>query len=222
MPATRRKNLLVSRRRRQEDGEEDDSVAGDLQDDSMSEGSALSNGDDDDPEAEGSNSSGDEHEPVNTFSKTTKSLEQPAEEENKHVPKVLDSQTSTGPLEPNAAADALPHGVAAVPKLSEPEDLHFEDLAISQEEGATTANEAMVPRAPRHETASQRSRREHQEYIKQRDANPAFVPTRGGFFLHDDRNSRPSGPNPRPFGRGRGRGVAAPTHIAGYVRTNRV
>ncbi|KAI5811614.1 CASC3/Barentsz eIF4AIII binding-domain-containing protein [Peziza echinospora] len=55
--------------------------------------------------------------------------------------------------------------------------------------------------APRHETPYERRRREHEEYKKKRDADPAFVPNRGAFFMHD---SRHQGNGFRPFGRGRG------------------
>ncbi|EXJ84999.1 hypothetical protein A1O3_05674 [Capronia epimyces CBS 606.96] len=212
MPAARRKDLLASRRRRQDDGEEDDSVLGDLEDDSMSEGSALSNGDDDDAENGGGNSSGEEHDPAKTPSNTTKPAGRQAEEGDVHISSTHGSLSPEGPSQLTADTDAILHGLAEAPKSQEPEEFRFEDLATSTEDGAVTASEVVVPRPPRHETPSQRSRREHQEYIKQRNANPAFVPTRGGFFLHDDRSSRHSGPNQRPYVRGRGRGVATPMH----------
>ncbi|EXJ85761.1 hypothetical protein A1O1_06129 [Capronia coronata CBS 617.96] len=219
MPATHKKNLLASRRRREDDGEDDASVVGDLEDDSMSEGSALSNVDDDedeegDVEAEGSNSSGDEHEQAKAAEKKAKSAKQQGEDGDDHAPTVK-APDSRDPLQPTAGTDVVPPESNAPPKSQEPEELRFEELAIPAGNEATTGSETVIPKAPRHETVSQRSRREHQEYVRQRDANPAFVPTRGGFFLHDDRNSRSSGQHPRTFGRGRGRGFAAPVHEAG-------
>jgi hypothetical protein len=63
-----------------------------------------------------------------------------------------------------------------------------------------------APKAPRNETLAQKSRREHQEYLRERNSNPAFVPNRGGFFLHDDRSSTVPTFNGRSHPRGRGRG----------------
>jgi len=56
------------------------------------------------------------------------------------------------------------------------------------------------------EAPHERRRREHEEYRKKRDADPAFVPNRGAFFMHDHRHSGPAANGFRPFGRGRGRG----------------
>lgn len=52
----------------------------------------------------------------------------------------------------------------------------------------------------------ERRRREHEDYKKKRDEDPAFVPNRGAFFMHDHRHAGPAANGFRPFGRGRGRG----------------
>jgi hypothetical protein len=41
----------------------------------------------------------------------------------------------------------------------------------------------------RPETFAERKRREHEEYKKKRDADPAFIPNRGAFFMHDQRSA---------------------------------
>ena len=58
----------------------------------------------------------------------------------------------------------------------------------------------------RHETPFERRRREHEEYKKKRDADPAFVPNRGAFFMHDHRHQGGGSNGFKPFGRG-GRGA---------------
>ncbi|RPB27869.1 hypothetical protein L211DRAFT_470848 [Terfezia boudieri ATCC MYA-4762] len=71
----------------------------------------------------------------------------------------------------------------------------------------------VLPRLPektqqqsvRHETLFERRRREHEEYKKKRDADPAFVPNRGAFFMHDHRHQGGGSNGFKPFGRG-GRG----------------
>ncbi|KAK6441728.1 hypothetical protein LTR95_002036 [Oleoguttula sp. CCFEE 5521] len=64
-----------------------------------------------------------------------------------------------------------------------------------------------------------RQRREHEEYRRKRDADPAFIPNRGNFFMHDTRGS-PTTRGPAPerggfAGRGRGRGFGGPI-VPGY------
>ena len=65
---------------------------------------------------------------------------------------------------------------------------------------------------------SDKRRREHEEYRKKRDADPAFVPNRGGFFMHDHRSAAPGQNGFRPFGRGRGRGRGA---LGGPLQSSR-
>ncbi|KAK6720276.1 hypothetical protein SNK05_003384 [Fusarium graminearum] len=60
---------------------------------------------------------------------------------------------------------------------------------------------ARPPAAP-----ANRRRQEHEDYKKKRDEDPAFVPNRGAFFMHDHRHAGPAANGFRPFGRGRGRG----------------
>jgi next-to-BRCA1 protein 1 len=198
MPAPQRQNLLASRRRRQDDGEEEESVIGEFEDDSLSEGSAVSNVDEGAGD-EASDSSDDEREAALDVPEPTKGV----------PPK------PNGAFTPAVDADAVLHGLDQVAKSQETEESHFHEVAGSGGDAMPKA-EAAVPKASRHETPLQRSRREHQEYIRQRNANPAFVPTRGGFFLHDDRNSLTNVPNARAFMRGRGRGHGPPVY-AGYV-----
>ena len=54
-------------------------------------------------------------------------------------------------------------------------------------------------------TLADRRRREHEEYKQKRDSDPAFIPNRGAFFMHDHR-SLPGQNGYRPVMRGRGRG----------------
>ncbi|KAJ9611455.1 hypothetical protein H2200_004639 [Cladophialophora chaetospira] len=205
MPAPGRKRLPASRRRRRQDeGEEEDSVIGDFEDDSLSEGSAVSNGDDE-AEFEGSESSGDEREPGRTAAAQTQSATEQKPQKSPIVSGVDALKLRDDAVKPSADTDAMLHGVSQPKQEQETEPLQFDDLPASTD--VDTAQPGIVPpKGPRNETPAQRARREHQEYVRQRNANPAFVPNRGGFFLHDDRNSSSTAPNGRGFGRGRGRG----------------
>lgn len=206
MPAPRRKNLIASRRRRQDDGEEEDSVVGDYEDDSLSEASAISNGDG--PDAAGSDSSDDGQESVKQHQRVANNIANHEHDEAKDL--VLPHSHSSevnGKFKPSAENQALLHGVKSAEHSQPAEEIQFNELPPPNET-ASVASQVAVPTAPRNETFTQRARREHQEYIQQRNANPAFVPTRGGFFLHDDRNANTNGP-PRPVIRGgRGRGYS--------------
>ncbi|KIY02533.1 uncharacterized protein Z520_00998 [Fonsecaea multimorphosa CBS 102226] len=203
MPAPRRKNLLASRRRRQDEGEEEGSILGDFEDDSLSEGSAVTNGEEE-GEFEGSESSGDERDQVQA---TTTGATARGQSGRAAVISQDDSTKPKSVFAPSADTEAMLHGLSQAQQSQEMERLQFDNLPDSMDSGAVEAVEAFAapPKASRQETIAQRARREHQEYVRQRNANPAFVPTRGGFFLHDDRNSSSIGLNTRPLGRGRGR-----------------
>jgi hypothetical protein len=56
------------------------------------------------------------------------------------------------------------------------------------------------------EPLGDRRRKEHEDYKRKKAEDPAFVPNRGAFFMHDHRHPGPAANGFRPFGRGRGRG----------------
>ncbi|KAI1619815.1 CASC3/Barentsz eIF4AIII binding-domain-containing protein [Exophiala viscosa] len=208
MPAPTRKNLLGSRRRRQDDGEEEESIIGDFAD-SLSEGSAVSDGDDE-AEVEGSEFSDGEHAPAEDTSPAKKDIPLEGVQDVATAPSQEAAPKSNGGFQPSTDTEAMLHGMNQTGQLPQVEEIQFEDLLVGEERVPKAV--VSIPKAPRDETPAQRSRREHQEYIRQRNANPAFVPTRGGFFLHDTRTAASNGSNPRSFIRGRGRGYGQPVH----------
>ena len=120
------------------------------------------------------------------------------------------------PLGFTAAADteAMMNGLTIddPPTAQEPalefEDTGRETVIVSSD--ACTTTTAM--KAAKTESAAERQRSEHEEYQRKRDSNPAFVPNRGTFFMHDTR-SRTNGqdmPMARGGWQGRGRGRGAP------------
>ncbi|KAK7897888.1 hypothetical protein LTR67_004520 [Exophiala xenobiotica] len=202
MPAAGRKDLLARRRRRPDEGEDEESVAGDF-DDSMSEGSSVSNGDEE-AEVEGSGSSDDEHGRAKNTSAKGRGVTESALQEIAIAPPKEAASTVKGAFTTTAETHAMLHGISRDQRPEETEEIHFDDLSTVG--GSATDTDVAIPQAPRHETPAERSLREHQEYIRQRNADPAFVPNRGKFFLHDDRNSSSNGATARPFVLGRGRG----------------
>ena len=130
--------------------------------------------------------------------------------------------TTRQPSPPIARSDA------AFPALKDTEammnGLSIADAANDAEEVDFEAGEptetapAVGPPSGRPETLGDRRRREHEEYKKKRDSDPAFIPNRGAFFMHDSR-SAPGKNGFRPIGgRGRGRGgIGGPFSPAKYV-----
>lgn len=186
----------------EDDGEEEEgSVVAGVEEDSMTEGSAMSDADDD-ADAEGSDGD-DVASPIRDSSK----------EElvpNGHRGKFQDStpQTIISATQPSLTVEmsdteAMMNGL----KVSGVEDggVAFENM-IEPEVQPPQGIGQDQPEAPSANSIGERRRREHEEYKKKRDADPAFVPNRGGFFMHDHRSAAPGQNGFRPFGRGRGRG----------------
>ena len=204
MGAPRRKNIITSRRRVDDDGEEEGSIAEGIEDDSLSEGSAISDADDD-ADAEGSDGSDIEA----SRRKSTKSkLDSDSRPEVANG--ILDRSVGSKKKPPLTAATAdtevMMNGLRISGDVDEGEEMHYDDMGQQQEILETQEVRSQdLSAAPQSETLVDRRRREHDEYKKKRDADPAFVPNRGGFFMHDHR-SAPGQNGFRPLIRGRGRG----------------
>ena len=95
-------------------------------------------------------------------------------------------------------------------RISEDSAAHAEalDFEAGQDPSPSKLGNAIASPSDvqRQESFGERRKREHEEYKKKRDADPAFIPTRGAFFMHDQRSAS-AGPNgTKILGRGRGRG----------------
>ena len=211
MVVSRRKELLRRRRRIEDEGEEEeDSVAAGLEDDSLSEESAISDADDD---ADGEGSDGSE---------TAASDRKDVQEKNLRQRNGTGDPPITGPepsKEPSASSikpslhtvmrdtQAMMNGLRFSGEVDEGEEINFEDLGTNTD-AVPQPDELSADTGKKAKSIifGEDRRREHEEYRKKRDADPAFVPNRGGFFMHDHRSGAPGQNGFRPFGRGRGRG----------------
>lgn len=219
MAPARRHRIGVSRRRRDDDGEEEASTVaghGPEDEDSMSDGSMPSHlGEDDDADGEGSDLSEDEtsapQSPGGTGagSDVRNGYGRAGRAENGSKGGLVSGETLKVPIKPALTAtvsdtEAMLKGL----KLSgspgkEVEEIVFDDPKKLDEKIERTPS--APPTASRRETLAERRRREHEDYTRARDENPAFVPTRGGFFLHDTRStdnhrSPASRSKSRPYG----------------------
>lgn len=170
----------------------------------MSDESGLSLDGEDEGDAEASDHSQDEGQRDNTVMQKVSTSDAPAVDQLHQS----NGSRSAPAFATSADTEAMMNGLRVTDGREAEQELNL-DGSVSDDALVRPDKESAkleVPVAPRHETLAQKARREHQEYLKQRDSNPAFVPNRGGFFLHDDRST--SGPAfwNRPYGRGRGRG----------------
>lgn len=201
MPSSRGKRVVASRRRREDEGEEEGSMAEDLEDDSLSEGSIISNGDDDadiepsdiseEDVVQAQNNRSGPAQPDPTLTTTIPNLEEPSAKATSSKFVTL-SDTST-----------MMNGL----KVSEGKDIPVVDFDQVVAETTDSVVESSMLRAKISvDPPAERSRREHLEYLKEKKENPAFVPNRGGFFLHDNRAASSGQNGFRAPAHGRGRG----------------
>lgn len=206
MAAQRRRNIVASRRkRRDEEGEEEGSVEVPLDDDSLSEGSADSHLEDEDADAEASDDSDDDATGSPQTERTTTQADEAQRAESKRQP----SRNSLSPpkqLFASAVSDteAMLNGFKVSDSAGDLSATPFDEMR--EEPERTTGRPPSAPPAEtRRETFAERKRREHENHVKERDANPAFVPTKGSFFFHDKRSTEPGTNGHRPFNRSKSR-----------------
>lgn len=198
----RKKKIVPSRRRRDDDGEDETSAMGDAEDDSLSDASAISNADDD-ADAEPSDASADEESLLPDSTQRNGSKDATTTQLGLVDTKIA---TTNGASKSSVDIEAVPNGLKTNKAIGGAEELHFNEIGDETTAVDTAPAEGQPQGSTRQESFTERNRREHQEYLKQRDANPAFVPNRGGFFLHDNRTLSAGPLNLRYPNRGRGRG----------------
>ncbi|KAF2096442.1 hypothetical protein NA57DRAFT_42926 [Rhizodiscina lignyota] len=212
MPGQRHRNLVRSRRRVEDEGEEEGVLATEVAEDSQSEASVPTDhdadGDADDsdlsesdiPEASASKSL---HR-VNGVENFRRSKGQEQVKPTEPTPDAATNETSFTPLKDT---EAMMNGLNINKEAGKEEAVDFETLA--QPVVSDNAAQAESQAQNKHETLAEKRRREHEEYKQKRDADPAFIPNRGAFFMHDQRSAGHGQNGVRPLGRGRGRGRGA-------------
>lgn len=173
----------------EDEGEEDGSVYGDVDvdDDSMSEDSASSHPDDGD----GEGSDVTEHELHETNGHGAGQAPKDGRggasstRVKKRTKNLFESKVSE--------TEAMLNGLKLTEEGEKLEELDFENMKEDAEPAAAAPSSRQENnKSSKRETFTERKRRENEQYVKEREENPAFVPTRGGFFLHDKRTNSPS------------------------------
>lgn len=187
-----RRHIGASRRKRRDDEDEDEgSLDGELEDDSLSEGSVISHQDDDDADGEGSDESDDD---VSVSSQVDSTDGRQVNGRMQQADGQL-RRASASPVKRHFTStvsdtEAMLNGMKFSEGAGEVAEVHFDDMKAELDQPAKRTPSA-PPIEPRRETVAERRRRDHERYVKGRDENPAFVPTRGSFFLHDKRPTEP-------------------------------
>lgn len=199
MALTRRRKIGASRRRREDEGEDEGSAAGDIEEDSLSDASAHSHPDDDDADGE---ASADESSISPRVDRTNGHVNGRAHGDG------VQGSRSLSPGKPQLTTalsdtEAMMNGLKISDQAGDVAEIQFDEIN-GEHPGSGHAGPARTPSAPlptdsKRQSFMERKRREHEEHMKAREANPAFVPTRGGFFLHDKRSTAPDTNGHRPF-----------------------
>ncbi|KAK3640358.1 hypothetical protein LTR56_011956 [Elasticomyces elasticus] len=220
MAAGRTLKSLVGRRRRVDDEGEDDDGPSTVAD-SQSEGSVISDADDDDASsvAEAGATESNRGGAVEARSEAStadgaKESRQVRKPRNKGKKSQVSTQEQTSPEKPAASFKTVPDTEAMMNGLQIDEAAQAQEAVDfeTMDHDTAPAPAVLAPPTTNGNTVQPptQPRREHEEYRRKRDADPAFVPNRGNFFMHD---TRAQGHGQQPpvarggfAGRGRGRG----------------
>lgn len=232
------RSLIASRRRRaDEEGEDEDGPVTVMVEDSQSEGSVLSEMDDDDDEMDAS-SLGDRSAREGAAAgeagvgvavkKVRKNRAKGKRKDNQQAqaPSVVSSQgqaqvqAQTSSFRAAADTEAMMNGLSIAEHQPNQEIVDFENMQ-SGRKGNSTGSSAPAPAIQpgpierKTDSPAVHHRREHEEYRKKRDADPAFIPNRGNFFMHDTRNHHGAGQPPMrgAWNNNRGRGRGGPNGV---------
>ncbi|RKF83322.1 hypothetical protein GcC1_004016 [Golovinomyces cichoracearum] len=204
----KRKDLATIRRRVEDDGDEEGGPGiGNLEDDSFSEESVLDdeiNYLDDEHSQQSEVLTPDLPESEELFGRNE--VEQ-RKQSNARISKKSTTVFTKTASNGNRDLDMMLNGISLPDEIKAAEGVHFNELTKDDEaQDSPAVIRSNVSIDPSLDTPYERRRREHEEYKKKRLEDPAFVPNRGAFFMHDHRHSGPAANGFRPFSRGRGRG----------------
>lgn len=203
MPEPRRRR--IGHRRRVEDEGDDDgrTEALDLDDDSLTEGSVT----DDDAGQDSDTSNIDEASPTSPHG-TKPSKGAVAKSSSARTSGNGKASAANGNAKKVSDTEMMLHGLSIDDKTTPPLEMQFDEVVLSPPKSPSAPVVVSSASAMRQQPGVQveRRRQEHEDYKRRRDEDPAFVPNRGSFFMHDHRHAGPAGNGFRPFGRGRGRG----------------
>ncbi|KAF2231751.1 hypothetical protein EV356DRAFT_451523 [Viridothelium virens] len=209
MPVRSRRDIVRRRRRVEEEGEDEASGAVGVAEDSLSEGSILSDMDED-ADADADDSDLSETDGTEVVEASQKPVTIPTGNDfhgRENSPENVVSMSTTDiPFKRQTDTEAMMNGMNIPEESVETEVVDFEQMGVDSQPASLGDLGTSHTPSTRPETFADRKRREHEEYRKKRDSDPAFIPNRGTFFMHDHRTESPGQNGFKPFGKGRGRG----------------
>ncbi|KAJ6782969.1 hypothetical protein PWT90_10611 [Aphanocladium album] len=186
-PAPRRRNLLGHRRR----------VEDEVDDDSLTDGTMAT--EDHDAAADSDTSNIEDASPTSAAAHNASNGSAKPHAKRHSKSKLLAGPAAAQAANPSDDGQQQPHQ-----SQSQASDVVPSRPKSPSAPVIVSSASAMNPAA---NDANARRRNDHDDYKHRRDQDPAFVPNRGAFFMHDSRQAAgPPGSTFRPFGRGRGRG----------------
>ncbi|PTB47076.1 uncharacterized protein TrAFT101_003484 [Trichoderma asperellum] len=202
MAAAPRRRKLIGQRRRVEDEGDDEGrpEALDLDDDSLTEGSVISDDHDGADDSDTSN--------IDEVSPTSPNARKSANGSAKGAGHRAAKAAAQGDGKKSASDTELTlHGlsIADRPDSDSAQEAPLDEVTVSSPKSPSAPVIVSSSSTTRPQPGNRR-RQEHEDYKRRRDEDPAFVPNRGSFFMHDHRHPGPAANGFRPFGRGRGRG----------------
>lgn len=208
MPSQHRKDLLQQRRRARSDGDDDGSIVNEAYDDSASEASLPSDADDEADADYSDLSDGDVPETSGSDRRRRKvkavTKHRSANQISSKEPIAIKKSKSQQAFEPVKDTEVMLNGLTISDSNEKPETLDFD--SIEKEDDRQLKESAKT----KPETSSEKKIRENEEYKRKLESDPAFIPTRGAFFMHDHRTNSPGHNGFRAIRGGRGRGRNGP------------
>ncbi|KAB8342880.1 hypothetical protein FH972_022477 [Carpinus fangiana] len=212
MAGVRRRNLLESRRRVPDEDEDEDSALVNAGDDSLSDGSIPSEADDN--LADNSDLSEPDGNTVGPRSEAAQAAAHKKRSERRRKRDTPSRAKQSGPVQEsrpafvhNADTDAMANGIKPSEGAAEEDAVDFENSTCLGGRSAVPENIPSGPKTqPGRRVGPHEGGRGDEDQPKDRASDPAAVPNRGGFFMHDQRNDGFGRGGYGASGRGRGRG----------------
>ncbi|CAK3949154.1 Hypothetical predicted protein [Lecanosticta acicola] len=198
------KSLVGRRRRADEEGEDEEGPV--MVEDSQSEASAFTDMGDDEADASslgapsaadaGADGGQQKSEAASNGTKSASKRARKGKKSAKKAGKEPTLETSRQPQVSNfkavADTEAMINGLQIGEQTSEEvADFDSLDRHVSSLTGAGDASQPVMSSTLIHgyaQSGAERQSREHEDYKRRRDADPAFIPNRGNFFMHDTRS----------------------------------
>jgi hypothetical protein len=214
MASTQRRQTLLRQRRRAKDEVEDDAASVESSE-SLSEASVASDADEDADADYSDLSDADDPRPARRGVRRGhpgRNMKRAGSEGPPSRPPPS-GPTKSATFVSTADTAIMINGLNITDDGAKPDSIDFE--ASHRDDGTVSNPEDMT--TSKKDSVVERRKRDQEDYRKKMESDPAFIPTRGSFFMHDQRRGSPNNRGFARGGRGGGRGRGAmfpPRYVA--------